>query len=423
MDHCWSAYTLLALFIVTSGGMVACSDPPPPPQPPDAAKEKRANEPRLSPWAPDVALALIPDISGYYRDCNCSGINVGGLERIPYATNDAPELHYLFYGNTLFPHSGNGAGANLGQASLERIVSATANLWDQLGNVGWLPSEHDLSVLTQHNVSVRPLSRFVVAQMALDDTSVAIRADDDASTFTIRIEDSLYMAVPPQRSSNGKEIGVVGIWKRTDIDTLQSAAYSRTLGILAMQRPAVGTITMDILSKELAKAPLVVASWRAFLPASFPQSPAISMLLDQYELHIAHGDSGVEIDSTAQREQLHKAVRACELCHAKAVGAWLDSQHSRSWLTLRSKGQQANPTCLPCHVGSRFDPKIPSRHPEHSAVTCDTCHKTGHKPSALTCEGCHTTQTDPEKHYATRLRTICAGDTSTTRGDDPCPRR
>lgn len=405
---------------------VACSDSAPSvtvTPPPSQVAPEPPPKPEM-PWSPDIAVALIPDIAGYFRDCNCSGANIGGLERVPYAANDAPTLHYLFYGDTLFQPKGNAAGKRLSKTAVERIVSSTALLWRDLGQVAWLPSPADMEALLLHQVSAKPLERFIVTAPGLD--GVEVRIGEGVPTITLGIGENSYVATGPMRNASGREIAIVGVWRNGESSS--PPVLSRTLGTVALHRPAEGSPTWGIMSSELAKAPVLVSTWRVYLPASMPRSTEIGRYLDAHEVRLAHGGQGVAVDAAAFLTTMRGHVESCEGCHAKAVEAWTQSPHAKAWLTLKSKAQHNNPSCLSCHVenAATFEnaegvPK--AEHFHRAAVTCKTCHTSGDKPTLKTCETCHNEHTDPKGLYNIRFKSICPGDKPYQKEGSECPSR
>jgi hypothetical protein len=406
----------------------------------ESAATHRSTSPQTSrsappamPWTPDTAVVLIPDIAGYFRDCNCSGVNIGGLERVPHAANDSPDLHYFFYGDTLFPSRGRAAGANLGKAAVERMVSSTATLWSQLGNVNWCPSPAELETLRYHDIDTRPLLPFMVSDLATRMDGVKVRVEESAPTMTLEIGEGAHVATAPTRGAKGREIAVVGLWRTIPSDQGRVEAdgpplLSRTLGTVAMHRPRENSPTWRIMFKELAKGGVLLSSWRAFLPASMPKSAEIGRFLDAHEVRLAHGVPGKTVDTGEFLARMREQVESCKGCHARAVETWMGSPHAKAWLTLKSKMQHNNPSCLSCHVEkpTTFENAGGMPRADHfrrAAVTCNTCHTSDEKPTLRTCEGCHNEHTDPKGLYRTHFTDICPGDKPYSQENTKCPLR
>ena len=365
-------------------------------------------------WTPSVAVALIPDVGGYFRDCNCSGGIVGGLERVPHASNNAIELHFYFYGSTLFSDERGSADKDLPQAAVERIVDATASLWSNLGRVHWTPSPSDMEVLRRHGVSHSPLQQFIVKEQVFQIEGVKMDTKRNPQTMSLKIAQREYAATAPARRIRGREVAVVGIWQSV-AGGGQDAVFSRTLGAVAVHRPSSGSPAGLLVARELARSGVVVSIWRATLLSQMPASPFIGKLLDQYEVESSHGIGSGAVDAAAFRRDLHTHVQHCETCHPKATKAWLESSHSTAWLRLQSVRSHTRATCLVCHVEQSkvFDGFTGLPHDERmgmAAVTCRSCHTTPARPNLASCEACHNANTDPRGHYRARIKDVCPGD-------------
>jgi hypothetical protein len=387
-----------------------------------------------APWMPDAAIVLIPDIDGYFRDCDCTGASIGGLERIPFAANSAPTLHVVFYGDTLFPPQGNAAGVNRSRAAVEQMIQSTARLWADLGNVSWHPSPSDLAALAHHGVELGPLQQFVTTEAEYSAYGVTVRFGSEQRHLTLETPAASHTLGAPTRRARGREVVVVGAWttipqedgSRTEKEG--APVLSRTLGTVAMHRPEAESPVWQVMFQEFAKESPLVSTWRVYVPASMPKSEAITAALDGHELRLAHGMRGTVVDSGDFLARMHDSVRSCESCHAQAVSAWMESPHAKAWLTLTSRGQHNNPSCLSCHVEEpatfRNEGGMPlSAHFHRAAVTCNTCHTDDAKPTLATCEGCHNEHTDPKGLYREHFKTVCPGDKPYTQGGTSCPNR
>lgn len=403
---------VLGIMCIALAVVAACMDSSPPPN--EGTFPVLAPGAEKQPWAPDVAIVLVPDIEGNFRDCNCSGASIGGLDRIPFAANDAPELQFVFHGSTLFPPSGRSAASNLTDHNVKAVLQATAVLWRKIRTVSWLPCQQDLDVVKKHGF-LELFAPFILTDNRVTTQGLIIEPDEATASVILTVGNSSIPITGAQRHASGREITVVGMWVEDRSDALK-ASYSRTLGLLASHRPETGSPSLQLLEKERAKAAKIVSAWRAYLPATTPRADWIASLLDDYDMEVSHNAHAVgDADSTLVLAGLKQSVVACATCHPNAVDAWLESRHSHAWATLQAKRQHTNPKCLACHVEtpqlftSHAMGDITSTH-ALAAVTCRTCHSSTAKTTLTTCEQCHTSHTDPTGHYRVRYKDICPGD-------------
>ncbi|MCL7475379.1 MAG: hypothetical protein M8352_04985 [ANME-2 cluster archaeon] len=71
----------------------------------------------------------------------------------------------------------------------------------------------------------------------------------------------------------------------------------------------------------------------------------------------------------------------CKYCHLEKYNGWLETNHSRVFEILVSRGQEENDDCLPCHTtGYNNDTKTY----EFKDVTCEVCHGSGDISNTIT---------------------------------------
>lgn len=69
--------------------------------------------------------------------------------------------------------------------------------------------------------------------------------------------------------------------------------------------------------------------------------------------------------------------KKCISCHEMEHRHWLTTSHAKSWETLKSKGEENNPSCLRCHTTGYGDKSgFTSREetPQLMGVQCEACH-------------------------------------------------
>jgi hypothetical protein len=364
-------------------------------------------------WRPDTVLVLIPDIAGYFRDCNCAGENIGGLERVPFAANvESPSI--LFYGPTIFATHPDTVQVLTPPDHRRAVFLAASRLWSSIGRVRWLPATSELEELTANFAGDdSPMDAFLHGDGTALAEGIEVQVSGDKSFVTVTVGGRSYRMQGPMRRASGREVLCVAVWRQRGSaeGAKDGIVFSRTAGILASRKPDEGTPAAERLSIELSKAPTVVSTWRVFLGSDTPSSSRYATAIDAYEFDIMHGASAPK-KPRGQTSASSEGMSACASCHPKAVASWLDSAHSHALATLREKRQDKNPACLPCHTTPELaTPVGKASQGPHTGVSCRSCHTTkGARPTLETCEGCHTTHADPERWYAQKFSGICPGD-------------
>jgi hypothetical protein len=113
---------------------------------------------------------------------------------------------------------------------------------------------------------------------------------------------------------------------------------------------------------------------------------------------------------------------ACLPCHEKIVVAARSHRHSRAFASLAATADQANVTCVGCHVTGFGQPggfRDEAITPALADVTCEACHGAAAphvadptraplypRPGPDRCRLCHTAAQDSAFDYATMKGTI-----------------
>ena len=106
------------------------------------------------------------DIAGFFRDCGCSGSNVGGITRLPNAAGQAKSVDFLFVGRTLLPHVPSSVGdsaAALMQAQSAAIAATgliAFQALDEMGDVYWITSDNTYQHLRDVGVNTDEFAPF-----------------------------------------------------------------------------------------------------------------------------------------------------------------------------------------------------------------------------------------------------------------------
>jgi len=105
--------------------------------------------------------------------------------------------------------------------------------------------------------------------------------------------------------------------------------------------------------------------------------------------------------------------RSCKSCHEDAWTAYSSSQHRQAYMTLRRKGQFAEPECLSCHTtGYQYHNGYADESPYNRLVNvqCEACHGYGTEhardgswitQARESCATCHDAKNSPDFDYAT----------------------
>lgn len=364
-------------------------------------------------WQPERALCFIADLGGFFRDCNCSGEQRGGIAKIPDAALGAGVIHYVFVGWTLVEAPRRGTGSHPGKASVNKIIVATSNFWSRLGNVTWLADQGELEYLEEIGGDVGPLEAFRADGELIEINDMKVRVLQDQVRISFAGTDVRFQL--PERNNRGREVGVVGLW---NLGSTSKFAKSRTLGLLAVTRPSKGSAAWSSVSEIVSDKSCRYAScWTQRLTSSLCDDLEIAHLIEVREREIA-GDLSPRTHAGTYVSQLRKDYAKCLNCHSAAVASWLNSRHAAALDTLVGVGRDKDVRCLPCHVntfretGSEIE--IRGR---NAGVTCGSCHQSS-KPTVQTCTICHTKHTDPNQHYAAAFSDVCGKDSKS----GPCIR-
>lgn len=156
---------------------------------------------------------------------------------------------------------------------------------------------------------------------------------------------------------------------------LYTTNQSRALGILRAMIASPGQMTAVDYEIRL-------------LQDSIPENAAVISLAAAYRAEIRH--TRLTIDDPAHLEEdrvpgvkiaaNYVGSQSCLDCHPTAAKKWQNSGHARAFATLKAKGADADPNCIPCHtVGSGS----PSGYRRAYAgqklidVGCESCHGPG----------------------------------------------
>ncbi len=111
----------------------------------------------------------------------------------------------------------------------------------------------------------------------------------------------------------------------------------------------------------------------------------------------------------------------CKQCHPEQTDQWLDTFHAQAFESLRERGQDYNPECIPCHTtgfGYRGGFIMPELTSEMEGVQCEMCHGAGaeHSENPMlplevvseeTCtDQCHTPEQSPDFDYPTYYQRV-----------------
>jgi len=113
----------------------------------------------------------------------------------------------------------------------------------------------------------------------------------------------------------------------------------------------------------------------------------------------------------------------CIDCHMGRYNFWKETPHARAIESLKPKGADADPDCLPCHVTgylrpTGFSPSAPRE--DLHGVQCEACHGTGslhsgspeiynlvRAPKVTICLSCHTPDQDDDFDYVRDRALVC----------------
>lgn len=352
--------------------------------------------------APDQVLIIVRDLSGYLKDCGCSG-GSGGLARLPSIAVGARQMNILLVGRTIFPRfqSDQGSAVALMQLRGNATVAATLRVWKAMGEVRWLQDEKELADFALLKIDISALLQWVVAN-PVDTGPLKITLTDETAEM-----DGVKIPLPPV-DSRGREVLLLAFWGNADKST-QSWKLQRTVGPL-LALPKKGPQVLAELNRLLKASNFPLWTyWSAKVASTVPENPAVLAIVNEAELAVAHnGTASALLRSNFSLDQVESEWSACAGCHEKAFAAWKDSKHFHAYKTLNDRAHATDGRCIACHVQKySLEKQNLVIRPRHMAVTCMSCHESG-RPSEA-CVRCHTPATDPEKRYLRRIKDICPG--------------
>ncbi len=124
-------------------------------------------------------------------------------------------------------------------------------------------------------------------------------------------------------------------------------------------------------------------------------------------------------EGTGRVLERYLGVDVCARCHGELMPRFTLSRHSRAMGTLRARGEETNPVCLPCHTTgygrpTGYSPETETKGaPYLQGVQCEACHGPGtmHERTGAyaeagrkSCRACHTSKWSPEFDYEASWR-------------------
>lgn len=365
---------------------------------------------------PDCELVVVRDIAGFFSDCGCAG-DLGGAFRLPSVVHPSADVTYLFIGGSALPPFLYGAAEKHDQENSGVVAAHFVNYMRDAflalahsGDVLWLPSSGEKELLSRLAPAMSDVASYMLASseftwhgltLSITDTSIEVRNEDGTFTRVCRL---------PPEGDRGREVAVVGLWRSKQEGAV---VVDPSLGALAAHTGVGGNIVAEMdrrLTKHLHDV-RVVSAWRRKLHSGIARDVHVSDALVAAEVRLQHSLPITAELGEHSSTQAHEHWRACEACHPQAFAAWVQSKHSTALKPLLAKGMGKDPRCLPCHTTAfSIEKGQVSIAPEHSAITCVSCHTSSSKPTMAVCESYHTQLADPLKNYQKMLRSICPGD-------------
>lgn len=362
---------------------------------------------------PDGAVVVCRDLSGYFRDCGCSG-GTGGVARFHGVTADAARLHVVFAGRSIIPPFTNNQheAQRLLDLRAPAMIDATNMVWKALGSTTWLAQEAELASLKAIGADVSILGSF------LKESPVRIGPLEISGKTEYVIVNGTQIQLP-RADTRDREVLVLAWWGSGD-GAHGGRRLDRTLGAL-VSLTRRGEAVMNEIKRILAGDELVWTYWLAPVTPDISEDIAVAQAVDAADLLLSHAPESVAaVSMPFSWRELDKAWTGCRSCHEKAYDAWKVSKHHVAFKTLTDRRRHQDIRCITCHVQEfKVSAGGLTVAPGHGAVTCGSCHEGGNPK--LACVRCHTDVTDPAKKYAAALNSICPGDTKA--GADKCARR
>lgn len=360
---------------------------------------------------PDGALVVCRDLSGYFRDCGCSGQS-GGVARFHGVTANAEQMHVMFVGRTITPAFSNNKdeAAKLLKLRANAVVTSAQLIWDALRHVSWIPDETEVAALKDAEANPGILDEF------MRETPLRIGPLELLPKVEYVVVNGQNVQLP-RADSRGREVLVFAWW---DNRTTTDCKLNRTLGAL-VSLTRQGDVVVQEINRILGEHGRVWTYWLATLHSSIADDNDVMKAIDAADVLLSHAPEGVApVSMPFPWSKLDDAWSGCGACHEQAYSAWAASMHRKAYKTLSDRRREGDLRCVTCHVqefkvtGAGFEVAN-----GHGAVTCSSCHNGG-EPE-LVCVRCHTDATDPARKYAGALKSICPGDTKA--GAGKCDRR
>ena len=155
---------------------------------------------------------------------------------------------------------------------------------------------------------------------------------------------------------------------------------------------------------------------------------AIAKLIEEYEVwsrkyHYEKSKNQPLTALPSRLENTYVGKDRCIECHEETAISWAKTAHARALDSLKRKGKEYNPQCLPCHVTGMKEESTAggfmsiSLTPHMANVQCEQCHGPARLhaqdpdnafaqlPGEKTCLNCHTKDTDPNFSYQKKRKT------------------
>lgn len=361
---------------------------------------------------PDIAVVVVRDLSGNFEDCMCTGLDAGGIPRLPAAAYGAKSIHYLFIGRLVMPPLGTLRPDILDEygATADTAVAVLRDLFGKMGNVSWIPDATELADLASLGVSVGALEEWR-AETAVEKPAVSIRIGQDGE---VTVNGHPVPMVPA--NSRTRRVLVVAAWNPGSRD---KPAFDHDAGFAYLNGQR-DPHNMEVLADVLAgaKGRPLVSYWATNIHESMATDRSLLDMATRGRLGTSHGGKTQHPRDSHPPESLLVSHGDCNGCHPRAFAAWSASAHAHALATIERRGQDANPLCLNCHVtqvGKRTAEGF-AISPRHAGVTCASCHSSGvpakekGRRAQDACVRCHTAESDPTGKFRAVVDTVCPGD-------------
>ena len=155
---------------------------------------------------------------------------------------------------------------------------------------------------------------------------------------------------------------------------------------------------------------------------------SVAKLVEEYEIwsrkyHYAKSKEQQLTKFPLRLENTYVGKDRCMECHEETGIYWAKTAHAKALDSLKKKGKEYDPQCLPCHVtGMKEESNAGgfvsiSLTPHMANVQCEQCHGPAglhaqdpdhafaRLPGEQTCLNCHTKDTDPNFSYQKKRKT------------------